>query len=289
MSTRLDEFLIDVKPQKEWGWMVITYLFLGGAGAGLFLASLYINHPWAEALGLLLLVVGTLFLMLDLGRPERFWRAFFRARTSWISRGCFFITALVLLGTINILVQLNFMDAGRLAIFIQIAAATAAVAVMIYTGFVLAPSPAIPFWNSTFFPVIFFAYSLLAGIDFLILTSPLLPPPAIDIVHLEKVQFGLALLCLLLVLSHLSVMSGSAVAARQSIQLLTRGRWAVLFLGGVIGVGLVVPLLFAWPLLWEASFQTVFTITVMLAVLRLFGDYLFRFLVIRAGLYDPPL
>ncbi len=289
MSTRLDEFLIDVKPQKEWGWMVITYLFLGGAGAGLFLASLYITHPWAEALGLLLLVIGTLFLMMDLGRPERFWRAFFRARTSWISRGCFFITALVLLGAINILVELNFIAAGRLAIFIQIAAATAAVTVMIYTGFVLAPSPAIPFWNSTFFPVIFFAYSLLAGIDFLILFSSILPAPAIDIAHLEKFQFGLVLLCLLLVLSHLSVMSGSAVAARKSIHLLTRGRWAALFIGGVIGVGLVVPLLFAWPLLWDASFQTVFAVTVMLAVLRLLGDYLFRFLVIRTGLYDPLL
>jgi len=289
MSAHLDEFLIDVKPQKEWGWLVITYLFLGGAGAGLFLASLYISHPWGEALGLLLLVVGTLFLMLDLGRPERFWRAFFRARTSWISRGCFFISALVLLGAIHVLVELNVWDAGSWALLIQIGAATAAVAVMIYTGFVLAPSPAIPFWNSTFFPVIFFVYSLLAGIDFLILASPILPAPAIDIAHLEKVQFGLVLLCLLLVLSHLSVMSGSAVAARKSIQLLTRGRWAMLFLGGVIGVGLVVPLLFAWPFLWQTSFQTVFAITAVLALLRLFGDYLFRFLVIRAGHYDPLL
>ena len=289
MATRLDEFLIDVKPQKEWGWMVITYLFLGGAGAGLFLAAVYITHPWAETLGLLLLIVGTLFLMLDLGRPGRFWRAFLRARTSWISRGCFFIAALVLLGTVHILAELNIFESGMLAAFLRIGAAAAAVSVMIYTGFVLAPSPAIPFWNSTFFPMIFFAYSLLAGIDFLILASPVLPAPAIDIARLEKVQFGLALLCLLLVLSHLSVMSRSAVAARRSIQLLTQGSWAALFLGGVIGLGLVVPLLFSWPLLWGASMQTVFAVTVFLAALRLFGDYLFRYLVIRAGFYDPLL
>jgi polysulfide reductase chain C len=160
---------------------------------------------------------------------------------------------------------------------------------MIYTGFVLSPSPAIPFWNSTFFPVIFFAYSLLAGIDFLILASPLLPPPVIDVARLEKVQFGLVLLCLLMVMSHLSVMSGSAIAARKSIQLLTRGKWGALFLGGVIGIGLVLPLLLAWPALWQPSFQTMFAITAVLALLRLFGDYLFRFLVIRAGLYDPLL
>ena len=289
MSARFDEFLIGVKPQKEWGWLVITYLFLGGAGAGLFLVSLYMAHPWAEGLGLMMLIVGTLFLMLDLGRPERFWRAFFRARTSWISRGCYFISALILLGGLNIILELTLRDHDALLTVIRVGAAAAAVAVMIYTGFVLSPSAAIPFWNSTFFPVIFFAYSLLAGIDFLILSSPILPSPAIDVAHLEKIQFGLVLLCLLLVMSHLSVMSGSAVAARKSIQLLTRGKWAVLFIGGVIGAGLVLPLLFASPMFWQAGFQTVFAVTAVLALLRLFGDYLFRFLVIRAGLYDPLL
>ena len=288
MSLHFDEFLIDVKPQKEWGWLVITYLFFGGAGAGLFLASLYIGHPWAEGLGLLLLLIGTLFLLLDLGRPERFWRAFFRARTSWISRGCYFITALMVLGSLDLLLQFTAGDSGTVWV-VKAGAAVAAVAVMIYTGFVLSPSPAIPFWNSTFFPVIFFAYSLLAGIDFLILASPVLPPPVIDVARLEKVQFGLVLLCLLMVMSHLSVMSGSAIAARKSIQLLTHGKWGALFLGGVIGVGLVLPLLLAWPSLWQPSFQTMFAITAVLALLRLFGDYLFRFLVIRAGLYDPLL
>jgi polysulfide reductase chain C len=169
------------------------------------------------------------------------------------------------------------------------AAAIAAVAVMVYTGFVLSPSPAIPFWNSAFFPVIFFVYSLLAGIDFLILASPILPGSEIDLALLEKIQFGLVLLCLLMVMSHISVMSGSAVAARKSIELLTKGKWGALFLGGVIGMGLVVPLLVAWPAMWNSGFQAMFAVTAILALLRLFGDYLFRFLVIRAGHYDPLL
>jgi formate-dependent nitrite reductase membrane component NrfD len=103
---------------------------------------------------------------------------------------------------------------------------------------------------------------------------------------LEKIQFGLLVFCLIVILSHLSVMSGSAVAARQSIRLLTKGRWAGWFLGGVIGVGLVLPLILAWPALWQSSFQAAFTITALIALLRLFGDYLFRFLIIRVGLYD---
>jgi polysulfide reductase chain C len=289
MQPRIDEFLIDVKPQKEWGWAVITYLFLGGAGAGLFLASLYIRHAWGEGLGLFVLALGTLFLLLDLGRPERFWRAFFRPRTSWISRGCFFISALVILGGLEVVLKFLPVEFDGLHTLVTPAAAIAAVAVMVYTGFVLSPSPAIPFWNSAFFPVIFFVYSLLAGIDFLILASPILPGSEIDLALLEKIQFGLVLLCLLMVMSHISVMSGSAVAARKSIELLTKGKWGALFLGGVIGMGLVVPLLVAWPAMWNSGFQAMFAVTAILALLRLFGDYLFRFLVIRAGHYDPLL
>ena len=291
MAARIDEFLIGVKPQREWGWLVISYLFLGGAGAGLFLISLYMDHAWAGLLGLLVLVLGTLLLLLDLGRPERFWRAFFRPWSSWISRGCFFITLMVLFGALQIAPGLGFLweNGSALGSVIKAVSVAAAVLVMIYTGFVLSPSPAIPFWNSALFPVIFFVYSLLAGIDILILASPFLPGAPLDLVSLERLQIYLALACLLLVLSHLSVMSSSAVAARESIRLLTRGRWGLLFLGGVIVAGLVVPLALSWAVLWKSQAQAVFAFTVILALLRLFGDYLFRFLVIRVGLYDPLL
>lgn len=295
MAARIDEFLIGVRPQREWGLLVISYLFLGGAGAGLFLVSLYIEHLWAGVLGLLVLLVGTMLLLVDLGRPERFWRAFFRPQTSWISRGCFFITLLFVLGVIELVLQVPglefpaWLSAGILRTSLRIAAGGAAALVMIYTGFVLSPSPAIPFWNSAFFPSIFFAYSLLAGIDILILTSPVLPEPSVDLLALERNQNYLVIVCLLLVLSHVSVMSSSALAARESIRLLTRGRWAGLFLGGVIGAGLIVPLLFALPVVWGPQVQTVFALTFILALLRLFGDYLFRFLVMRVGLYDPLL
>lgn len=291
---RLDEFLIGVKPQREWGWLVISYLFLGGAGAGLFLISLYIDHTAAGALGLVVLLAGTALLLLDLGRPGRFWRAFFHPQSSWISRGCFFITLVLVAGGIEIALRLfGFGELlGTAAAAISLAArsigAAAAVMVMIYTGFVLAPSPAIPFWNSAFFPIIFFAYSLLAAIDILILSSPLLPGPPLQLALLGRWQNYLALACLVLLLSHLSIMSGSAVAARESIRLLTRGKWAPLFLGGVVGVGLILPLLFV-PLAGETDLRAIFAVTAGLAVARLFGDYLFRFLVIRAGMYDPLL
>jgi formate-dependent nitrite reductase membrane component NrfD len=111
----------------------------------------------------------------------------------------------------------------------------------------------------------------------------------VDLQGLERGQTYLALACLLLVLSHISVMSSSALAARESIRLLTRGRWASLFFIGVLGLGLVLPLFFGLPALLQANVETMAAITFVLALLRLFGDYLFRFLVMRVGLYDPLL
>lgn len=292
--SRIDEFFIGVKPQREWGWLVITYLFLGGSGAGLFLVSLYIQHGWAGALGIVLLIAGATLLLLDLGRPGRFWRAFFHPSTSWISRGCFFISAVVIFGGLQTAIRIFGLEgqpgtpAANLGLVLDAVAGAAAVLVMIYTGFVLAPSPAIPFWNSAFFPIVFFVYSLLAAIDILILSSPLLPGAPLDLAWLERSQSYLAIACLVLLLSHLSIMSGSAVAARESIRLLTRGKWAPFFLGGVIGLGLIVPLI-VFLVGGGSDLKAVFAITAVLALLRLFGDYLFRFLVIRAGMYDPLL
>jgi len=170
MTAILDEFRIDrVRLQRAWGLLVINYLFLGGAGAGLYLASLWVGSAWGELSGLVVVGVGTLFLFRDLGRPERFWRAFMRPRTSWISRGTIVITLLGGLGGLHALSALTGLGAGPAQSALAVAAGCMAVVVMVYTGFVLSPSPAIPFWNSAFFPMIFLAYSLLAGLDILIL------------------------------------------------------------------------------------------------------------------------
>ena len=294
MAAHVDEFLIGIKPQREWGWLVITYLFLGGAGAGLYLVALYVDHAWAAGLGLLVLLAGVTLLFLDLGRPERFWRAFVRPQSSWISRGCFFIALLVGLGMLDLATRLPGLSVflwGGGTVFgtsIRVMAAVCAVLVMLYTGFVLSASSAIPLWNSAFFPIIFLAYSLLAGVDILLLGSPLLPGPLLDVLSLERIQTLLTGACLLLLATHFVITSSAGTAARESIRLLTRGRWAGLFLGGVVAAGLVIPLLLGGPVAWTSGDHTP-SVLAVLPVLRLLGDYLFRFLVIRAGLYDPLL
>ncbi len=41
-------------PESAWGWLIITYLFLAGAGAGAFLAAVacdLLAPDWSKALG----------------------------------------------------------------------------------------------------------------------------------------------------------------------------------------------------------------------------------------------
>ena len=293
MLEKMDELLIGMKGQREWGLLIITYLFLGGSGAGLYVVSMYMNSFMGSILGLLLVVLGAILLLFDLGRPERFWRAFCKPGTSWISRGTFFITLLLVTGALQIapsipgLESLPWGEGTAIGLTLKVVAAVLAFLVMIYTGFVLSPSPAIPFWNSTFFPIIFLVYSLLAGVDFYLLSSPILGGGSgAELVMLERFQGYLAIACLVLIFSHISVMTTGTAAARESMRMLTRGRFALAFVGGVVIAGLLLPLALTGGLLWQARAEVALASLILAGILRLFGDYLFRYLMIRVGLYD---
>ena len=90
----MNELMVGFKAQREWGTMIVTYLFMGGAGAGIYLVSMAVGSAAGAMLGLATVAVACLVLLADLGHPERFWRAFKRPARSWISRGTYFIPLL---------------------------------------------------------------------------------------------------------------------------------------------------------------------------------------------------
>jgi len=292
MIERIDALLVGVKPQREWGSLVVVYLFLGGAGAGLYAVSLYMERPFESILGLAAVAVGALFLLLDLGRPERFWRAFLRPGTSWISRGTFFIALLLLFGAAQAAPSfpaLGFLPWGEgttAGWMLKGTSALLAVLVMTYTGFVLSPSPAIPFWNSPLVPAVFLSYSMLAGVDLFLLLARAFGRAGGNLMVLERFQGHLTALCLAIVVLHVAVMSARTVAARETVKDLTRGSHAVLFVGGVLFAGLVAPLILTGVLLLDRDAEIAVHLLVLAAVLRLSGDYLFRYLMVRTGCYD---
>ncbi len=163
--------------QREWGWWIAIYLFLGGIGGGAYTigAINWLIGEGAEAttamglwIGFPALVIGSICLLADLGSPTRAVLAGMRPRTSWMARGFWIISAFMILAFIHFVLHL-FTGASQpstesgLLNWIAVAGIVFAVGTMAYTGILLSTSKGIPFWRSGAVPVVFVVSALVTG------------------------------------------------------------------------------------------------------------------------------
>ncbi len=283
------EFTLELRTQESWSWLVAIDLFLSGIGAGLYLISQIAGFALGSALGIALVVIGSLILTRELARPQQMWRSFSRAATAWMSRGAIVVFLFIALGVLdlapNVLNGLPWATGTALGYV----AAFLAVIIVLYPGFLFASSPAIPFWNTPLLPLLFGIYALLGGVAalFIMLSAPGANVlPGID--TLPALGLWVLLAAAILTLIHLVVMLKGGVASQEAVRLLTRGRLAVPFLLGVAGAGLIIPaaLLIA-VYLGGASLALPFL--AISGILILAGSFLMRYCILRAGVYGPLL
>jgi formate-dependent nitrite reductase membrane component NrfD len=163
--------------QREWGWWIAIYLFLGGIGGGAYTigAVNWLIGEGAEAsttlglwIGFPALAIGSVCLLADLGSPTRAILAGMRPGTSWMARGFWIISAFMILAFVHFVLHL-FTEAGQLANgttllnWIAVAGIVFAVGTMAYTGILLSASKGIPFWRSGAVPVVFVVSALVTG------------------------------------------------------------------------------------------------------------------------------
>ena len=77
----------------HWEWWIVLYFFVGGIAGGSFFISALIDLIRGEAdrpisrIGYLIafpaIIIGTILLIIDLGRPERFWHMVVQSKT-WL-------------------------------------------------------------------------------------------------------------------------------------------------------------------------------------------------------------
>jgi formate-dependent nitrite reductase membrane component NrfD len=114
------------------------------------------------------LLIGTLFLIADLGTPSRALLAGKKPGSSWISRGTWIISIFMILSCLHLVLD-RFTDVGGTAsggTIIDIIAAAGivfAVGTMAYTGILLGASKGIPFWRTGVVPVVFVISALVTG------------------------------------------------------------------------------------------------------------------------------
>jgi formate-dependent nitrite reductase membrane component NrfD len=238
--------------QTTWGSLIAVYLFLGGLGAGCFVATAVIAlttgerfrstvrfGAWASAITI---VVGTLMLLIEVGKPFRALVLFksFSNLQSWMAIGAWLVFGAILINGLFALfwtesmlrwmgARVKFLETKRkvfrtmlavLGIFVNLGVA-------FYTGVLLGVLPFRPFWNTWWLPALFTVSALDTGIGLVTAYATLrergegatrlrriLEVSVITLIVIEGVVLGYYL--------H-KMLNGSADAARAA-QLLIRGR-----------------------------------------------------------------
>ena len=160
--------------QRIWGWRMAIYLFLVGLGGGCYLIGilfdlLFSGYSTIAQIGVLLGVpialVGTLFLLTDLGRPDKAVRAILRPSTSWISRGTLILGSFLILGILHIAFFVwpfaSLIDGMNLQRVLEAITGFLALLAVIYTGLALATFRPLSFWCNPLLPALF----LISGIS----------------------------------------------------------------------------------------------------------------------------
>lgn len=251
-----------------WEAPIVIYLFLGGLGGGIMFLSAILNFfvvpgvpelfAWPMFLALAALAVGCFFLVFELGQPLVFWRVFTTA-TAIIKWGATLLTFALISA---FLWWVSFLPwewisglAGILAggrdVFLVIAG-IAGFGIMVYTGVMLSTLKAHAFWATPALPVLFTisatstaCAAIALGLGGWPVEFNLVYAVAGEIVHSVLHIVDIVLVCaeitvlLIMVLSFLGAgnKTAKAVAVRW-----VKGKTAPLFWIGMVGFGLVVPL-----------------------------------------------
>ncbi len=279
MATVLkDEFIVRSNFQRGWiegrGLWLLAAIYLGGAGGGLFIASVLAG--WQTGLlvdvGITAILKGGAHLLF-LTRPWAFWRIFARPQTSWISRGIYFVSLFTIFG-------LAYYFIG--GVVLMAISVFFAFCLIIYTGFVLLASRPVSFWNNPLLPILFVTVSLGSGISLMETINVFSPQDISNPGLLEVAGPWVISITALIILVYLAGNYYSSIAAKESVIYLVQGRLAPLFYAGVVFLGIILPLV----LVISAHSEIVPSSALAVAgISELIGAFILRYSILKAGIY----
>ena len=277
--------------QTTWGHLVAWYLFLAGAGAGLYAISVgaklfRLNNSFAKPAyyaSPLIVIAASVLLLLDLGQPFRALLAVLRPHSSMISVGTVILSLFISL-TLYQGVQ-TFLGRKLLPAWDYVGLALA-VGTATYTGVLLGVVKAIPFWNNPLLPLLFLVSALSSGLGVLLVLSATEQLVGADHAGLRpdilRLDSGLVIAEIALLFLLLFISWTGGVANEASVRLMVWGRWAAPFWLLVVAGGLLLPL---W-LKAKAKLETK-TGLLLCGVCLMAGALALRYSVVFCGVWIP--
>lgn len=270
-------------PELAYDWMIAAYFFLGGLSAGTFLFSVATTY-WkqefrplgkpAAILAPIILGVGMIILLVDLGQPTRAWRLFSTLNpTSVLSWAAWFLNVFVILNLLYAwgLIKNNPERAKKFAYM----GVPFAILIASYTGLLLAQAPGRALWHSAMIPVVFLNGALASGVALGLVVSTG-RKCAGSLAGVGKLLAYLVLLELGLIVVELIVLFNSGGEGAAAAASLLTGTYALPFLGIVVVVGTLIPA----ALLLRSKAPAV---QMVASVLVLVGIFTMRYVVVVGG------
>jgi len=297
-------WVMEPKPQNVWGAPHTSWFFAMGVGGALFInRALFgielgriFGMAVADLLSMILIAIGGLILIGDLGKPLRVLRALLNPRTSWISVGAIADFVFLVLAGLWVIADLEWQGArpfaglpwagnSPLGIAFQVIAGAAAFIVIVYPGLVLAASPSIPFWNTTLIPLQFLSFAFASALGLALIVALWLPVAPALLTAWASAEILLLAATLLLFLAHLLHGTTSHTTAKLSVDRLVKGELQGPFIWGTLVGGLLLPIFLALYASLAASPAP--QLLAISALLTLPGNWLSKYTVIKAGSYAP--
>lgn len=294
--------------------LTTCYLFLGGAGGGALVVlsllecaracrflpaassrlrrmALRLAFPdelffRAWPMSFVVLSLGVLGLLFDLGRPDRLLNLVTTSAFSPLTAGAYALgVSLVVAAAFSALslfdtVHLNALIASLLAVV----GLVVGLATIVYTGVLLSGLASVLFWRTLWLPAVFAFSSLSCGVGIVFLAAAFVEVRQVMLYSLRRlarvdsVFIVLEFACLVALVLHGLAGEGSRAAALA----LVAGEFRWLFWGGLVVLGLVVPLVMEqYVAHGNYSTQLVFV-----AALVLMGGFVLRWCMVGAAAYD---
>lgn len=287
LQRRPYEFLVQYTPQREWierqGILLWLAFFFIELGAGTFFISSIFDNLLGMLIGWLICgILGGGCHILYLGRPLRFYRAFLKPQTSWISRGLIFVFLFLVLGAIHmVLAQWVTPVFGLLLIVDLLAFLT-----IIYGGFAMNCVNGIPLWNTSLLPILYVVSGLWGGAGLTLVGVMASGATSLEIVVEGWGRILLVSFAVILAVYLISMRYGTA-AGKISVREIVRGRGALLFWILVVLLGMVFPTAIVINS-FLADLETAPAALLYVAICcELIGDLGLRYLILKQGLYGP--
>ncbi len=291
-------FQVDI---AHWGWTIAWFLwFIGIAGMG-SVAYFFVRKAALSFVIFGSLVLGLLFVVSHLGRwwnlPRTIWTMVTNGIfnwSSWMLVGILMLSVHLVLSAVLVASNIPWLQRfgwlkwtatlGRSSIYLG-AYGLLGFGATVYSAFLITQASGIPLWNSSLIPVLWVVSGSIATIAVLELLYVFgLVDSSVSSIAI-RLGIGLDAIKLLAVIAfmHVALSFGSA-GARIGATAMASGEYALMTWGGVIGIGIVVPLAIG---LYSVLVKKSKPLLVVSSVAALAGVFFLRAVVLLAGAWEP--